>query len=63
MKQIILKDNQVLEEYNGYKVVLTFKNEKRLLNEEEQEEIVTQTFDGVFGGAVAPDVKWSAIIY
>lgn len=60
MIEIILKENQELEEYNGYNVVLTFANGKRLLTNEEQEEIVTQTFDGIYAGSVSPDVKWKA---
>ncbi len=59
----VLKDNQELIEVNGYNVVLTYLKDKRELIEEEIEEMVTQTFDGVFGGTLSTDVKWSARIY
>lgn len=62
MRNKILEQNETLEEYNGYNVVLTFKNNKRLLNNEEINEITEQINDEIYGGAVSPDVKWKAWI-
>ena len=61
-KHLILTPNQKLEEHNGYNVVLTFANEMRLLNKEEQDEIVDQTMNDIFGGDLTPDISWKAWI-
>jgi len=62
MQEIILNNNQSLMEISEHDIIITFTNEKRLLEFDEIEEIKEQIREEIYFGSTRPGVTWNATI-